>query len=146
MDKLIKPSVILCDLDGTIALNPGRRGPFEFKRVKEDDLNVPVAEVVHNLNKLGYHVVFLSARDDSCAIDTAEWLYERAGFLVEFNKDLFMRKTGDRRKDCIVKEEIYRQNIEPFYDVFLVFDDRNQVVNMWRRIGLTCFQVAQGDF
>ena len=31
-------------------------------------------------------------------------------------------------------------------DIFAVFDDRNQVVDMWRQNGLTCFQVADGDF
>ena len=27
-----------------------------------------------------------------------------------------------------------------------VFDDRNKVVDMWRKNGLTCFQVADGNF
>lgn len=27
-----------------------------------------------------------------------------------------------------------------------VFDDRRQVVRMWRELGLTVFQVAEGDF
>ena len=31
-------------------------------------------------------------------------------------------------------------------DVFAVFDDRQQVVDTWRANGLTCFQVADGDF
>ena len=31
-------------------------------------------------------------------------------------------------------------------DVFAVFDDRQQVVDMWRKNGLTTFQVADGDF
>ena len=31
-------------------------------------------------------------------------------------------------------------------DIFAVFDDRQQVVDMWRANGLTCFQVAEGDF
>ena len=31
-------------------------------------------------------------------------------------------------------------------DVFAVFDDRQQVVDMWRSNGLTCFQVADGNF
>ena len=31
-------------------------------------------------------------------------------------------------------------------NVAMVFDDRNQVVDMWRKSGLTCFQVADGDF
>jgi hypothetical protein len=31
-------------------------------------------------------------------------------------------------------------------DVFLVVDDRNKVVKMWRDLGLNTFQVAPGDF
>ena len=31
-------------------------------------------------------------------------------------------------------------------DIFAVFDDRQQVVDMWRDNGLTVFQVADGDF
>ena len=31
-------------------------------------------------------------------------------------------------------------------DVFAVFDDRQQVVDMWRDNGLQVFQVADGDF
>jgi hypothetical protein len=30
--------------------------------------------------------------------------------------------------------------------VIAVFDDRNQVVRMWRDLGLTVFQVADGNF
>jgi hypothetical protein len=31
-------------------------------------------------------------------------------------------------------------------DIVCVFDDRQKVVNMWRDMGLTCMQVAPGDF
>ena len=31
-------------------------------------------------------------------------------------------------------------------DVFMCVDDRQKVVDMWRENGLTCFQVAPGDF
>ena len=31
-------------------------------------------------------------------------------------------------------------------DVFLVVDDRDKVVKMWRSLGLSVFQVAEGDF
>jgi hypothetical protein len=30
--------------------------------------------------------------------------------------------------------------------VVAVFDDRDQVVRMWRSLGLTVFQVAEGNF
>ena len=31
-------------------------------------------------------------------------------------------------------------------EIFCVFDDRQKVVDMWRDLGLTCFQVASGNF
>jgi hypothetical protein len=57
-----------------------------------------------------------------------------------------MREAGDSRKDSIVKQELYERHIKPSYDVFVVLDDRNQVVDMWRSLGLVCLQVAPGDF
>jgi hypothetical protein len=57
-----------------------------------------------------------------------------------------MRKAGDDRKDSLVKEEIYNNNIAPKYNVFLVLDDRDQVVKFWRSKGLQCWQVAPGAF
>jgi hypothetical protein len=57
-----------------------------------------------------------------------------------------MRRSGDNRCDSIVKEEIYREHIEGKYNVLAVFDDRDRVVDMWRRLGLLCLQVYYGDF
>ena len=57
-----------------------------------------------------------------------------------------MRATGDPRKDSIVKREIFDREIRDRYRVVGVFDDREQVVQMWRALGLTVFQVAEGDF
>jgi len=59
---------------------------------------------------------------------------------------LFMRPDGDFRADNIVKQEIYDTHIKGKHDVLFVMDDRQQVVDMWRRNGLTCFQVAEGNF
>ena len=63
-----------------------------------------------------------------------------------YYSDLFMRADGDYRADSIVKEEIYHDKIEPVYNVLLVLDDRDSVVKMWRSLGLTCLQVAEGNF
>ena len=54
---------------------------------------------------------------------------------------LFMRAGGDQRLDSIVKEEMFRTHIEPHFDVRVVVDDRQQVVDMWRSIGLHVIQV-----
>jgi hypothetical protein len=56
------------------------------------------------------------------------------------------RKSGDNRKDSVVKEEIFNEHIKPNFIVEFVLDDRNQVVEMWRKLGLTCLQVADGNF
>ena len=45
-----------------------------------------------------------------------------------------MRKTGDNRKDSIIKREIFENDIRPYYNIDYVLDDRNQVVEMWRSI------------
>jgi hypothetical protein len=57
-----------------------------------------------------------------------------------------MRATGDNRKDSIVKEEIYKNDILPEYYVEFVLDDRQQVVDALREMGLQVWQVARGDF
>lgn len=55
---------------------------------------------------------------------------------------LLMREGGDQRRDSIVKAEIYHRDIEPFYDVLFVVDDRPQVVETWRELGLPVLQVT----
>lgn len=55
---------------------------------------------------------------------------------------LLMRKGGDQRRDSIVKREMYEQSIEPYFDVLLVIDDRPQVCDMWRDLGLPLLQVT----
>ena len=75
---------------------------------------------------------------------TETWVNKYVGE-SEFNKFIF-RKAGDYRKDAFVKFEIGKEIMEE-YDILCVFDDRNQVVDMWRNgCKLTCLQVADGNF
>jgi hypothetical protein len=58
-----------------------------------------------------------------------------------------MRK--DDHSEKFISDEILKENW--LFDIgkkniMCVFDDRDKVVNMWRRNGLTCLQVADGDF
>ena len=57
-----------------------------------------------------------------------------------------MRAEGDNRKDAIVKMELFNKYIRHHYNVRRVYDDRQQVVDMWRSLGLTVLQVAPGQF
>jgi hypothetical protein len=49
---------------------------------------------------------------------------------------LYMRCGGDTRLDSVVKMEMYERDIAPFYDVRVVVDDRPQVIDAWRTLGL----------
>ena len=149
--------VILCDVDGTIALMMGKRTPFEYIKADQDEPNIPVINAVKQLAEINkYDIVFLSAREnvtfatgrskyDNAYDLTKDWIirhvYDRQAEPLDIN--LILRQKGDWRTDWVVKYEIYRKNA---WDVAYVFDDRDQVVKMWRDIGLTCFQVANGNF
>lgn len=135
-----KPKAVLVDIDGTLT-KMADRSPYDWSRVKEDGVNRPVLELVRELSN-SYTIIIMSGRDSICREDTIEWLNEKGVFYAE----LFMRPEGDTRKDDIVKRELFENNIRDNYQVQFVLDDRNQVVDMWRSIGLTCLQVAEGDF
>lgn len=136
------PKAIICDLDGTLAIIDGRN-PFDAQGCENDLLNIPVANAVKNYADLGHKILLLSGRSGEFRPQTERWLEKH-----NINYDLLvMRKKNDNRKDSIVKREFYDTNIANKYAVEVVFDDRNQVVNMWRdELKLPCFQVYYGDF
>lgn len=136
-----KPTCWLVDIDGTVALMDGR-SPYDMSRVADDLPNGPVIEVVRRLSER-HDIVFLSGRTADARDATAAWLATNVGVTYS---GLHMRASGDNRKDFIVKAELFNQHVRDEWHVLGVLDDRTQVVDMWRSIGLTCLQVAEGDF
>jgi hypothetical protein len=145
-----KPFAMIVDIDGTVALHGDERGHYEYEKVSGDRPNWPIVDAVWKLaeeeGSPGYIALFVSGREDRCREDTIQWLRDRYLFCPSSDDALFMRKTGDHRPDYIIKREIFDEHIRHNYDVRLVVDDRTQVVKMWRSLGLTCLQVADGDF
>jgi predicted kinase len=137
------PPCIVCDLDGTLAIHVAR-GPFEFEKCYTDAVNPSVLECIKAMRRIGSKLLFVSGRPDSCRHETNRWLLDKCDLVSEYS--LYMRKTGDNRKDSIVKEEIYKNDILPEYYVEFVLDDRQQVVDALREMGLQVWQVARGDF
>lgn len=141
------PQVILVDIDGTIAKMSPERSPYEWHKV---GLDIPIYGVIDIIQRIafdsfGIDMIFLSGRDGSCEKETREWLNKYV--IGRPRCELFMRKAGDMRSDEIVKEELYFEHIHGKYNVIGVFDDRQRVVDMWRKkLGLTVFQVNYGDF
>ena len=136
------PRAILVDLDGTLALLT-ERGPYDYVRCHLDVVNEPVKQVVLAYRACYGKVLIISGREDVARDMTAAWL-ERHEIPYD---GLFLRRRGDRRRDTVVKREIFERAIAGRYRVDFVLDDRDQVVAMWREeMGLTCFQVAPGNF
>ena len=139
------PRCILVDIDGTVA-KMGDRSPFDWHRVGVDTPKWPIIRLVQAMRASGYAIVFFSGRDAVCRPETTAWLVEHFNWpATDFT--LVMRPKNDNRKDSIVKAELFQQHILGRYYVEFVVDDRQQVVDMWRRmLGLTCVQVDYGDF
>lgn len=137
------PSAIICDLDGTLAIHNGR-SPYDEEKCDTDLINKNILEILRFYPNL--QLIFVSGRQDKVREKTEKWLYDNA-WLPKSHYKLYMRKTGDTRNDSIVKREIFDVEIRGKYNIQFVLDDRNRVVEMWRNeLGLTCFQVADGDF
>lgn len=110
----------------------------------EDDTPIKdVVAVAESLQKAGYSILLVTGRPDNLMIDTVGWLKWNTGLKVD---GLFFRKLGDHRPDTEVKKEMYETQIKDKFDVRGVFEDRKVVVDMWRSLGLTCFQVADGNY
>jgi len=110
-------------------------------KVLDDKPNEAICNLIRILSKT-YKIIFVSGREDCAREDTDLWLKTNDLLYTE----LLMRKTGDNRKDVIIKQEIYEQHIQQRYNIKFVLDDRKQTVDGWRDLGLCCLQVAPGDF
>ncbi len=136
-----KEIAYLFDIDGTLADSKGIRSPYEWKLVGKD---LPRWNVINFLQSLPCeaNVIIMSGRDGVCRPESEEWLWRHG---IEYNH-LFMRTAGSIEKDYKVKQELYENYVFPNYNVKLVLDDRDQVVKMWRALGLECWQVQPGGF
>lgn len=138
------PGAVLVDIDGTVALHEGVRGPYDTTKYHLDKPNLPVIEIVqHEYYDLGNKIVFASGRDEKFYGVTEEWLYQEVKVPIA---GLFMRPEGDTRNDAIVKLELFDNHIRNTWNIKRAYDDRNRVVAAYRSIELTVLQVADGNF
>ncbi len=146
-----KPDAYIFDIDGTLAHGIGiTRKPYEWHKVGTDTLDQELRHILMSLR--GYDVmddpeetvkiILMSGRDSVCRPETEQWLKDNN---IPYDH-LYMRSEGDKRKDFEVKEELFNQHIRDNYRVRVIFDDRSQVVELWRSLGLICYQVAYGNF
>lgn len=142
---------IIVDVDGTVADCEHRRyhldtnnWPGFFGAMADDGVFTHTIEVINALRAQGYKVLIVTARPDDNDYKqvTQTWLAENG---IAYD-GYYMRAGGDYRKDNIVKQEILGQILNDGFEPVMAFDDRTQVVEMWREMGIPCMQVNEGDF
>ena len=149
---------VIFDLDGTLALIDKRRAIstlpngkmdwdtfFDPKNIDLDQPNDAVITMAKMLKAAGNRIVILSGRSKATKDATKVWLKK---FDVPFDI-LKMRPTSKDFKfmpDDQLKQMWLDQLFTNKDDIVCVFDDRQKVVDMWRQNGLTCMQVAPGNF
>lgn len=147
---------IIVDLDGTIAFDDHRRKliPAEgwdayFAACPNDEPNPQVIEVMHMFNQKGYRIHILTGRAECTMEATANWLTRHD---VPYH-NIMMRKDSDYdssshdsnpdnfRSDEDVKAEMLENAGLSADNVFLVLDDRDVMLDFWRKNGFTAWQV-----
>lgn len=147
--------IFIFDIDGTLAdlshrLHHIQKEPKDWKGFfadcKEDE---PISEVVAVFKALaasGHKLYAITGRSSEIGQKTHSWLGYRGLYPIH----IFMRREGDHREDSLVKSELLdRLLAEEGLDISSiagVFEDRQQVVDMYRARGLRVFQVAPGNF
>lgn len=142
------PKAVIFDIDGTIA-KMGGRSPYNLDECWKDSVNTWVEDILKLYRKNGHKIILLSGRHsgkdgkESCYREmTVNWLSKNH---IPYDA-FFMRRWNDTRKDDIIKEEIFWNELADNYNIVAAFDDRDRVVEMWRRIGVKCAQVDFGEF
>ena len=132
---------------------------FDPDNIKLDEPNHPVIKMAQLFNHDGFNIVIFSGRNDRSFHTTKEWLdLNQVPFhLLVMRPDKFKDESwpiadgNPATKDMrIMPDEILKKKMLDTFvdkdDVLMCVDDRQKVVDMWRDEGLTCFQVAKGDF
>lgn len=142
---------IIVDVDGTVANCEHRRHhldtnnwPGFFGSMADDGIFEHTIEVINAMRHQGYKVLIVTARPDENDYKqvTQDWLAANG---IPYD-GYYMRQGGDYRKDNIVKQEILGRILDDGFEPVMAFDDRDQVVKMWREMGIPCLQVNEGDF
>jgi phosphoglycolate phosphatase-like HAD superfamily hydrolase len=143
--------IIIFDIDGTLSNCEHRR---QFVRTEPPNWNAfngachadePHFDILwlnHLMANDDAFIIVASGRSDEFREETLQWLNEH-GVIFE---ELCMRRKGDSRQDNIVKKEILDGIRLRYGEPYMAIDDRQQVVDFWRKEGVRCLQCAPGDF
>ena len=140
------------DLDGTITVSKHRQhfvesSPKDWKSFNKaaefDTPNHSVISVMNDLYHCGKNILILTGRSIEYREMTLNWLYKND---VPYNT-IIMRPLNDNSPDTEYKKRMYESfSEEQKKKLICCFEDRSRVVVMWRNIGVSCFQVIDGEY
>lgn len=150
----MKNKIVIVDVDGTITNCKDRVDKYLsvqdyegfLMHCGEDKPNKDIIELVELLSTK-YKIVFLTGREHRVNDITQKWIKDNIKLECP-NSKIIYRKDYDLRHDMIVKPENLKAYLakNPDEEVFLILEDRNSVVDIWRKLGFRCLQVAEGNF
>lgn len=135
---------VIFDLDGTISnldhrLHHIKKDPQDweefFNSCDEDGLNDWSYHLALSLSA-DFEIIIVSGRPERTREKTEAWLLEQ---VFPFDKLILVRKDGDHTPDEMLKER-WLSGFPEREKILFVVDDRQKVVDMWRRNGLVCLQ------
>jgi hypothetical protein len=144
------------DIDGTLAdishrlhlinsdLHPADWNAF-YKACYNDAPIFDVITVARSLAAAGHIVVYSTGRSTLIYNETIDWLKK---YRLPNPQRVYMRPDGDHREDSVVKSELLDMINSDYASEKLggIFEDRQQVVDMYRARNLRVFQVAKGAY
>jgi len=150
----IAPTCVCFDVDGTLADCEHRRHfvstkpknwPAFNRAMKNDTPHLDIIWMLRTFHQAGVTILIASGRGEDDRAVTVDWLDNVAGIAGLYTK-LYMRPAKDYRSDDKIKSDILDQMRLDGFNPTMAVDDRQQVVDEWRRRGLRCLQVQPGSF
>jgi len=133
---------IICDIDGTISDRTHRLKYLEGKKdwnafFKEMHKDPPIKKVIKQIElyaEQGKNIVFVTGRPEDYRERTEKWLNEHVNLT---NFTLIMREKKNYESDLSLKKRILKDSLSDL-DILKVYDDREELIQMWREAGLEC--------
>jgi len=140
---------ICIDLDGTLTNFDHRKelylnGEIEkfYSLLHKDRVNNWCKTLVDAMFYKNIYIFIVTARPEKYRRETTDWLLRHN---IRYH-ELLMSPGIEEQDNAQAKKYIYEKQIKDKYQVLFVVDDRQDVVKMWRKLGIVCLQCDEGSY
>ena len=151
--------LVIHDIDGCLVDSSHRTAHYfsgdreKYIQATVDDKVIPQGMHIYRsfYDNPAFHQLFVTSRGDSPEYRelTLHQLHEYVGPKIK-TEQLLMRPPGlhglHKMTDEVYKPWIVEQAGFNLADVFMAFDDRQVVVDMWRARGIICYHTQPSDY